>query len=293
MTEKGKLNQNGEQRKKLVRLGVSVGAVLLVVGFFYYLRASAVVSTDDANIEGHVIPVSSKVAGRVETVRVNDNEDVEEGKLLVEIDSRDYEAKLRMQKAEVLAARAEEEEAMSDWKRYETLAQKDEVSRQQLDKTKLRLDTAHARSERAAAGLEAAELDLSYTKITAPAAGRVTRKSVENGAYVQVGQPLLAIVPPERWIVANFKETQLTRMKPGQSVRIKVDTYPGVRFVGHVDSVQYGTGARFSLLPPENATGNFVKVVQRVPIKILFDGTPDPDHPLAVGMSVVPEVKVR
>ena len=121
----------------------------------------------------------------------------------------------------------------------------------------------------------------------------MTKKSVELGQLVQVGQPLFAIVSKGKWVIANFKETQLTHMRPGQEVKIKIDTYPHKTFKGHVDSIQRGTGARFSLLPPENATGNYVKVVQRVPVKIVFDEAPNKKYPLALGMSAVPEVKVR
>ena len=121
----------------------------------------------------------------------------------------------------------------------------------------------------------------------------MTRKSVEPGAYVQVGQTLFSIVPDRVWVVANFKETQLRHMRPGQPATVRVDAYPDRLFRGHVDSIQAGSGARFSLLPPENATGNYVKVVQRVPVKIVIDEAPDPQHVLGPGMSVVPEVRVR
>jgi len=153
--------------------------------------------------------------------------------------------------------------------------------------------TASATTEQLRAAVKQAELDLSYTKIYAPENGRVTRKSVEEGALVQVGQPLMAIVPGDVWVTANFKESQIGRMAPGQSVEITVDAYPDKTFKGHVDSIQAGTGSRFSLIPPENATGNYVKVVQRVPVKIVFDEPPDPKHMLAPGMSLVPEVRVR
>jgi len=138
-----------------------------------------------------------------------------------------------------------------------------------------------------------AELDLSYTKVTAPVAGRVTRRAVESGNYVQTGQILMAIVPAEAWVVANFKETQLAHMRPGQPVAIHVDAYPQYAFKGHVDSIQAGSGGRFSLLPPENATGNYVKIVQRVPVKIVFDGPPPADCLLSPGLSVVPVVTVK
>ena len=153
--------------------------------------------------------------------------------------------------------------------------------------------TAGATAEQLRAQVAQAELELSYTKIYAPESGRVTRKSVEEGALVQVGQPLMAIVPGDVWVTANFKESQIGRMAPGQSVEVSVDAYPDKTFKAHVDSIQAGTGARFSLIPPENATGNYVKVVQRVPVKIVFDESPDPKHMLAPGMSVVPEVKVK
>ncbi|HEY0430701.1 MAG TPA: HlyD family secretion protein, partial [Pyrinomonadaceae bacterium] len=167
------------------------------------------------------------------------------------------------------------------------------TSRQQVAVSEAQSKTAGANIEQLRAEVEQAELQLSYTKIYATEDGRVTRKSVEEGALVQVGQPLLAIVPSHVWVTANFKENQIGRMAPGQAVEISVDAYPDKTFKGHVDSIQAGTGARFSLLPPENATGNYVKVVQRVPVKIKFDEPPDPKHLLAPGMSVTPEVAVR
>ena len=141
--------------------------------------------------------------------------------------------------------------------------------------------------------VEHAELELASTNLYAPETGRVTRKVAEAGAYVQIGQVLLTIVPRDVWVVANFMETQLVDMRPGQPVAMKVDAYPGKVFKGHVESFQAGTGSRFSLLPPENATGNFVKVVQRVPVKIVFDAALGPDYLLSPGMSVVPVVQVK
>ena len=133
---------------------------------------------------------------------------------------------------------------------------------------------------------------MSYTHILAPEDGYVSKKAVEQGAYVQAGQTILAIVSKDAWVVANFKETQLDRIRVGQKVNIHVDAFPEAVYHGHVDSIQAGTGARFSLLPPENATGNYVKVVQRVPVKIVFDALPG-DHVLAAGMSVEPDVRVQ
>ena len=163
----------------------------------------------------------------------------------------------------------------------------------QVARSQSQTDAAEADVARAQAEVNQARLNLSYTKIYAPISGHVTRKSVEQGAYVQVGQPVLALVDPEVWVVANFKETQLDKMRPGQPVTVTVDTRPGVKLTGHVDSLQRGSGARFSLLPPENATGNYVKVVQRVPVKIVFDDLAQVEqYGLGPGMSVVPMVKV-
>ena len=155
------------------------------------------------------------------------------------------------------------------------------------------VEAARANLASMSAQVEQARLNLSYTKIIAPEDGHIARENVAVGDYVQVGQNLFALVPVQVWITANFKETQIELMRPGQPVEIRVDAYPGKIFKGHVDSFQPGSGAAFSLLPPENATGNYVKVVQRVPVKILFDDAPDPGLPLGPGMSVVPSVKVR
>jgi membrane fusion protein, multidrug efflux system len=164
---------------------------------------------------------------------------------------------------------------------------------QQVAVRQSEVETTNAEIEQAESAVRQAELDLSYTKLYAPEDGRITRKSVERGALLQPGQALFVLVPTEMWIVANFKETQLKRMRPGQVVEIKLDAYPDKVFRGHVDSFQTGTGSRFSLLPPENATGNYVKVVQRLPVKIVFDEQVDSEHLLAPGMSAEPEVKIR
>ena len=175
----------------------------------------------------------------------------------------------------------------------EEARKKADASDAQIGQDQAQIPTAEAGVQQAEAALRQAELNRSYADITTPEDGWVTRRVVEQGQYVQVGQALLAIVPRHVWITANFKETQLTYMKPGQPVWIKVDAFPQRKFRGHVDSIQAGTGAQFSLLPPENAAGNYVKVVQRVPVKIVFDEGEVPDFPLPLGASVVPEVKVR
>ncbi len=175
----------------------------------------------------------------------------------------------------------------------EEARKKADASDAQIGQDQTQIPTADAGVQQAQAALRQAELNRSYADITAPEDGWVTRRVVEQGQYVQVGQALLAIVPRAVWITANFKETQLTYMKPGQPVWIKVDAFPQRKFRGHVDSIQAGTGAQFSLLPPENAAGNYVKVVQRVPVKIVFDESDAPPQMIPLGASVVPEVKVR
>lgn len=164
---------------------------------------------------------------------------------------------------------------------------------QQVAVSQAQAETAGATIEQLQAAVRQAELELSYTKIYAPESGRVTRKAVEEGALVQVGQPLLAVVSGDVWVTANFKESQIGSLRPGQPVELNVDAYPDKVFKGHVESIQAGTGSAFSLIPPENATGNYVKVVQRVPVKLVFDERPDPQHMLAPGMSVEPEVRVK
>lgn len=230
------------------------------------------------------------------------------------------QAKVEQEKANVIAAKAEAAQAAADYKRYQAVGDQG-ISASQLDlagtKTKASeagvqaaqnkelaseaqasldkgaIQTAAAEVEKFGADVQQAELNLSYTRVKAPEAGYVTHRTIEAGAYVQPGQPLLAIVPQHVWVVANFKETQLTHMHPGQAVTVSVDAYPQIKFTGHVDSIQHGSGASFSLLPPENASGNYVKVVQRVPVKIVLDKISDANVVLGPGMSVEPEVRVN
>jgi membrane fusion protein (multidrug efflux system) len=228
-------------------------------------------------------------------------------------------AKVEQEKASVEAAKAEANRAEADFRRFHQVgslavsasqldladtqarSSQDQVAvalnRQRAMEAQLGLDeadiqTARADVLRSAAAVRQAELDLSYTRVVAPVAGFVTHRGVQPGDYVQIGQPQLALVPRQIWIIANFKETQLARMRPGQPVAITVDAYPSLKLKGHVDSVQAGAGARFSLFPPENASGNYVKVVQRVPVKIALDDA-EAAQVLGPGMSVVPEVRVR
>jgi membrane fusion protein (multidrug efflux system) len=230
--------------------------------------------------------------------------------------SGDY-AKIEEKKAATTNASARLEQAELDLRRGRALFAREVLPKEQLDRletvrkaTAAQLQEAEegvrrAQAELGLAGnggkgarvaqkesqLKEAQLNLSYTRVYAPADGYVTRKSAEPGNNVQAGQPLMAIVAlDDAWVTANYKERQLTQVKPGQAVEFEVDTYPGRTFRGRVESIMAGTGAAFSLLPPENATGNYVKVVQRIPVKIVVDKTSDPEHVLRVGMSVVPTI---
>ena len=227
---------------------------------------------------------------------------------------------LAQARANLAAATAEETLAEKELKRYDRLVKEDAASRSQYDHVESRskvaqrphggsrggrrrsggaieaarakLSTQDFRIKEAEAAHRLAELNFKRTTLVAPISGRIAKKSVDPGKYVQPGQALLAIVQQDTWIVANFKETQVGKMAVGQPVEVQVDAYPGIVFRGHVDSLQPGTGAVFSLLPPENSTGNFVKVVQRLPVKIVMDSPFDPAHPLWPGLSVTPTVDV-
>lgn len=380
---------------RLVVLGIVI--VLAIAGFFVWRYMNTYEDTDDAQVDGHVNNVSARVSGYVLKVNVDDNQYVQKGAVLVEIDPRDYQVALERAKAELADAQAtaqamnlnvpvetigtttqvstseadlaaaqagvaaaegqlnsararlQEAEAnnaraQADVARYSALVAKDEVSRQLYDQaeatakadaaavegahaavaaveqqiaqaksrvnqaqaalqyshtgpqqvaaTQARARAAIAAVQQKRAALDKAQLDLDYCTVVAPVTG-VVNKRVEVGMNVQPGQTLLSVVPLEDvWITANFKETQLRRMKVGQPVTISVDAY-GRKYQGHVESVAGATGAQFSLLPPENATGNYVKVVQRVPVKIVLDPGQNNDHLLRLGMSVEPKVWVQ
>ena len=309
-----------EYMKKRVLVPCITGLIFLICGIFYAVHTVYYKSTDDAFIEGHVITVAPRVSGPVLKLNIEDNQDVKKGDLLLEIDPNDYQAKLKETKAKLEEAKAalvsadnqvtktlsDLDFAKNDYERYSKMHDKGISSKQDYEASlnklmaaqsnnnsaKARYDEIQSSIKRLEAEVEQDELNLSYTKIYAAADGKITNRSVEQGNYVQTAQPMFAIVPEKMWIVANFKETQLANMKPGQPVKIKIDTYGGKNFEGKVDSIQRSTGARASLFPPENAVGSYVKIVQRVPVKIVF--TQDiSKYNIVPGMSVVPEVKVK
>ena len=339
------------RRRLLIGLVALLATAAIGGGAKWWLQARNWVSTDDAFIDVHMVQVSPQVAGRVNAVQVNDNQEVEAGQPLVELDPADFQAKLdqavanqesaagqlaqaqaqlavsqaglEAAQAEVGVADANATNTATNLKRSQELARVGSMalSRQQLDNdtasarstaaslaaaqhkvavaaaqlalNKTQVTTAEAGVRAAAAMVEQARLNLSYTEIRASLSGRIASKNVAVGDYVQVGQNLMALVPDQIWVTANFKETDLDHMRVGQPVDIYVDAYPEKVFHGHVDSFQAGSGAAFSLLPPQNATGNYVKVVQRVPVKIVFASLPGGHWLLGPGMSVEPYVKIR
>jgi len=404
------LQPKGLANPRTKRLLFAGGAVLLIAlaALFLYYRNR--VSTDDAQVDGHITQISSKVYGRVADVLVTDNQEVKAGQILVKLDPRDYQVALEQAKAQLALAESEARSAgvdvpraelnaksgtssadaqlsgaqadlmraetsydqaktadlawaqanvekskanaalaQADLGRYTPLLQKGEISKQQFDAAKANADAtasalraeqeklaqaersidiakaqleaarAHvaqaqagvvaakadtkqvlmreadaqgkiAKVEQARAAVEAARLNLEYAAVVAPVNGVVTHKQVEVGQVVQQGQGLMIVVPlRDVWVTANFKETQLRAMKPGQRAEVSVDTY-GKTFSGHVDSIAGATGAVLSLLPPENATGNYVKVVQRVPVKIVLDPIAQDKAVLRPGMNVVATV---
>jgi len=322
----------GRRRKILAALF----AVLVLGALGYYLYARSRVSTDDAQVDGHIYTISPRVPGYVVEVLVRDNELVEKDQPLVRLDPVEYEVALAdavsglstLQEdsasagQDVQSAQSELSLAQLDLDRNRELLKSHAVAQSSFDTAKTKADTARAKllaaqSRLAAIGnggpasvksskiaaqrekVKQASLNLEYTTILSPARGFVTRKAVEKGYMLAKGQPIMSIVPldpGEIWVTANFKETQLTNVRPGQKVDIEVDAYPGADLHGRVDSIMAGSGATFSLFPPENAAGNYVKVVQRVPVKIVFD-TNSTDAksmpPLRVGMSVYPTIHTR
>jgi len=336
---------------------IVIVAVLLVGGCAMWYHYRDRVSTDDAQVDGHLVPVSCKVYGSVEKILVDDNQPVKAGDLLVQLDARDLQSKvdqaeaaLSQARAQVQGARADDarakvslvqaqssdlqvaeanldarkatlDKARADLQRTTPLAERQEISAQEFDHFRTQADVAesewraaqrrlasarqeaeirsanvgaqvakvgqaNAEVEAAQASLEALKLQLSYTRIIAPVDGVVTRKFVEPGQIIQPGQGLLTLVPLHQTLVtANFKETQLTRVHPGQAAEVTVDMN-GQVLKGTVDSVAGSTGSRLSLLPPENAVGNFVKVVQRIPVKIVLDPGDAQKVVLRPGMNV-------
>jgi membrane fusion protein (multidrug efflux system) len=395
-TDSGR-SASGKRKARAKVIGPIVALLLAAAAGVAYHYYAGWESTDDAQIDGYINPISSRVAGYITNVYVDDNQYVKAGTLLARIDPKDYEVavasaqatlandqatadasqvnvpvisvstssqlvsaeadvanaragisaaeqQLAASQAAVLQAQANSAKAQDDVKRYKQLVDKQEISEQvyvqavqtyngataavqaatanvraaqdavrqaqsrlaqasasvesaqtgpqQIRIQRSRAVAASAAAEKSKSALEQAQLNLGYTRIFAPVDGVVAKRSAQPGQYVSPGQQLMAVVPlDDIWVTANFKETQLRNMRPGNPVKINVDAY-GRTYSGYVESIAGGTGAVFSLLPPENATGNYVKVVQRLPVRLRLDKGQDPDHRLRPGMSVVPDVYV-
>lgn len=331
MSEEKVLNME-ENKLHTKRYWVILGAIIaIIVLAFVIFDSMKYQSTDDAYVETTTVSVSPKVSGQIVKVLVKDNQPVKAGDVVAVIDKIDYQVRLEQANAayerallnqqnayaNLNAANSEIELAQKDVERYQNLYKAGAVSKQTLDRAITNLEAVSARQTTAEQAIfsknpskaakvadadlnvlkaqkKAAELALEYTDIIAPIDGTVSNKKVEVGMMVQPGSPLFVIVPNEVWVVANFKETQLEHMKKGQSVDIKIDTYGNKVFKGEVDSIQRSSGAKASLFPPENAVGSFVKIVQRIPVKIVFTEKIDAnEYSIIPGMSVVPKVKVR
>jgi membrane fusion protein, multidrug efflux system len=317
----------GRRRIIFALLGLALLA-LIAGGVRKLIWARTHESSDNAQVDGHILPILPKVGGYVLSVHAEENQPVRAGDTLLVLDDRDYRVKLQQADADlavalatvsspqrvgqadaaVRQAEANAQRARGDLDRLTPLAAQGIVSQQQLDAAQnaaRSADAALAAAQAALLGADAhvasarasrdqAALQLSYTRVVAPQNGVVSKKSVEVGQLVQPGQPLLSVVPLEDvWVIANLKETQIKDVTPGDAADFTVDAYPGIHFKGHVESISPATGARFSLLPPDNATGNFTKVVQRIPVRVRPDGPVDAAHPLRPGMSVTVTITTK
>jgi len=284
-------NTNDPKKQKVIKILAGIVIIGLVGGVIYIMHNLGRETTDDAYIEGRIHTIAPKVTGTALKVNVEDNQLVKKGDLLVEIDPLDYILKVKEAAANLEVRKATLEQSVRDRDRAESLFTGKVIPKEKYEFALTAYNLAKAQMSAARQLLDISRQNLRYTKIYSPVDGYVTKKSVEIGNQINAGQPLMAIIGlNDIWLSANYKETQLKKVKKGQRVLIKVDTYPGKVFTGKVDSIMAGTGAAFSLFPPENALGNYVKVVQRIPIKIIFDKDTDQEHVLRIGMSCVPTI---
>jgi membrane fusion protein, multidrug efflux system len=267
-------------------------AIAVAAAYLYWDFSSHFESTDDAFIAARQFAVAPKVSGYVTAVPVTDNQHVAAGDVIARLDDRDYRAALDQARAQLAKDKAVLRQAQKDLARYQFLGKTHSIAQQQVDDQTDVVQQDEATVGVDQANVDDAQLNLSHTAIDAAQSGRIVSLSAAVGEYAQAGTTLTMFVPDKIWVTANFKETQLDAMRPGQVVTLAVDAYPERTLRGHVASVQPGSGTAFSLLPAQNATGNYVKIVQRVPVKIVIDNPPA-DLAVGPGMSVVPTVRVN
>lgn len=288
-TDKSEAETSAPKSKKKMIIGLGVLGIVILGTLLYIWMHHGEEHTDNAQLEADVVAMAPRVGGYVTHLYVHDNQLVKKGDELLQIEPYEYVVALSRAKASVDAAKAEWDRAQKERERMEKLGN-EARSRQDLENAQASEQAAKAQFDLATADWMQAKKDMTDTKLIAPMDGKITERSVEQGALLQPGQRVFSIVSNNLWVVANYKETQLENMRVGQRVEIEVDAYPDVELHGKIESIQAGTGARFSLFPAENATGNFVKIVQRVPVKIVLDEQPAAELALAPGMSVEPVV---
>ncbi len=256
------------KKKKLISIA---GALALIIASYLSYGHFAYVTTDNAQVFGHSVMLAPEVSGYIINVNVVEGQKVKKGDVLIQIDPRNYENNLKQAKGELAAVEARRKDAEKNYRRLVDLLSKGAVSQQQFDTSSAQYNDMKAKYEAIASQVAQAELNLSNTKITAPNDGFIAKKSVELGQLATPGVPLVGFVDAgERWITANFKETEVESIKQDAHVEIEIDAISDKKYEGKVESISSATGATFTLLPPDNATGNFTKVVQRVPVKIKF-----------------------
>lgn len=282
---------NGK-KKRILRVILTVAGVIAV---YFIVKNYLYEGTDDAYVQAHALMLAPRIGGTVVKVLVAENDKVKAGQVLAQLDDQDYSSEYNQAVADQASVQAQLVQASQDYQRIAQLFKDQAVSKADYDAALARYRNLDARLKGDQFKADRAKLNLSYTQILAPEDGSIAKKSVEPGMVVPPGQALFGFVASkERWVTANFKETQVGRIKPGQKASVSVDALSGHRFSGVVDSIGSATGSTFTLLPPDNSTGNFTKVVQRVPVKIsLSNLTAEDIDRLAAGLSADVSVKVH
>lgn len=264
-------------------------------GVKYAMNQMAVVSTDNASVTGHVYMLSFQIPGKVTQILVTENERVNKGQLIATIDDSEYQLKVAQAEAELAAHNVRLGELNSSYRRIASLFESQAATKQQLELAEAGYNEMNERLKAKQSFIEQSKLHIAYSKLYAPADGVVGKKAIEPGLYVRPGQPVVGMVgSEERWIVANFKETEIAGLKPGMPVSIKIDAIEDKQFEGEIESIGNSTGSTFSLLPPDNATGNFTKVTQRIPARIKFKNLKEEDiSRLHLGLSAIVAVRIK